>query len=497
MVQVKSTVAGESSVNVKLSNWQRMVKDPLPWFFVHVVLDADAQPLQAHLIHVGEEWMSRVLERLRVGSSNAMRPLHEQTLALTWTDEQLLQQPFHTSMRAAILKAVGEPADYCARKATRLRTLGYDSRGNGRATIYTSLQRTKQDYELAVDFALGLVDRLPIHAFTLEKDVRFDVPAETEEHANLESAYMQFSTVPSVGTTVLTFANRKDARSLALPCETYIPTILFPRLPKEHLRYHFACPIASVVVNAQTLKMQIKWKLPEGNEPFPLRELAMAGELVSMFAKAEVGNEVVVGFDKNGKKVELGYSDAPSDFSVAVTELAEAVDHARFLAKWFELPEEILVEADSLRGQMYGLAALRGVLDVKTESFEIGLACAAHEALDGKRIAVMLPTWAQIGDRMVAAAVAYGGPVSHVPGEEVFRIRNGRAHVLGHWVVPLDDWKTFGFTRKVRGLAEKLETTNEYERIIKPSEPTVDGLAAKDYSAASLPLNLSPLPGEP
>jgi hypothetical protein len=65
MVQVKTTAVGSEGEDVALSNWQRMVKDPLPWFFVCVALGTKGEPDGAYLVHVDKTWMERVLRRLR------------------------------------------------------------------------------------------------------------------------------------------------------------------------------------------------------------------------------------------------------------------------------------------------------------------------------------------------------------------------------------------------------------------------------------------------
>src|SRR5690242_9323941 len=62
-VQVKTTTAADASADIKLSNWERMAKERLPWFVLHIVLDdAHVEAREAYLVHIDEKQVSRALE---------------------------------------------------------------------------------------------------------------------------------------------------------------------------------------------------------------------------------------------------------------------------------------------------------------------------------------------------------------------------------------------------------------------------------------------------
>jgi hypothetical protein len=312
MVQVKTTLVGAKSEHVTLSNWQRMVKDPLPWFFARVVLNEEGEPENVYLVHVDENWMEQVLRRLRASSSEEKSKLNRQTLALTWTDAEAIPPPFARSLRERLQAAVSDPTAYVEQKARNFRDLGY-SRARYKIRLGTPLKRTPDDIALAVDFAIGLIPRLPISALTVS-DVRFGISHLLEDSPDLEGGSMEFTSVPSIGTTKLSFSNRKRTSSVMLECETYVPTLLFPKLPEQYFKARFVAPMVSIVTNPKASGMKIGWQLPEDEAPVLLSDLTTAGVLATLFAKATVGNPVTVAYEKSGKLTELAFCNSPPGF---------------------------------------------------------------------------------------------------------------------------------------------------------------------------------------
>ncbi len=159
MVQVKTVERLESSVPISLTNWQRMAKQPVPWF-VLVVEVIDLQPKRAFLVHVGEFWIRRVLERLtKMVGANEGR-LNKRKMPLKWRPEDELNPSTGPTFAAALRKNAGaEPAAYAAQKQHLVENVGYDGpryRGTMRFPF--------EGFDELAEFAVGLRKTLPITA---------------------------------------------------------------------------------------------------------------------------------------------------------------------------------------------------------------------------------------------------------------------------------------------------------------------------------------------
>ncbi len=405
-VQVKTTASGATREDVTLANWQRMVKDPYPWFFVRVSLDDAGEPDRVYLIHVGQQWIERVLKRLRELSDD--RPnLNEVTMALTWSDAESVAQPFGTNLRDAILGEVGTLSSYIAKKADVIQRAGF-SEFPFEAT-FTTPTRTTEDYERLVDFAIGLTGSLPISSFVV-KNTRFGIAQTVKEHSDVLGGTMSFGTdgPPSVATTQLIFTDRARATSLTHAFNTYIPTMMFGDLPPEHFKARFASSTISVVVKPAEVTMSLSWHFSQ-EHPVPLSELASAIELMSLCGNA--ANGIGISYDVGGKVIPLGHHSSALALSPDALRLVDVVRHATFLAKHLSLDMTIPVLPADLDDRRSRLALMRGMFDKSLGPIDISIVVENVDAsVAGKHTAIVLPMTTRLGDYVVLVLVAYLGP---------------------------------------------------------------------------------------
>ena len=60
LIQVKATDTSRGRVKkIKLSNWERLVKIPLPAFYVVLEYEGDNEVHNAYLVHVDDFWISK------------------------------------------------------------------------------------------------------------------------------------------------------------------------------------------------------------------------------------------------------------------------------------------------------------------------------------------------------------------------------------------------------------------------------------------------------
>lgn len=114
-VQVKSTTRAVSSWRVKLSNWERLAKDPRPVFFIVFKFTPGSLicPREAHLVHVGEDLLWRVLKELRSVGNDEVSTLKGRHMTFAWGEADRLAELTGSALRSAIARHVGDkPAIY-------------------------------------------------------------------------------------------------------------------------------------------------------------------------------------------------------------------------------------------------------------------------------------------------------------------------------------------------------------------------------------------------
>jgi len=184
---VKATGKRNDRIQVKLSNWDRLVKSPLPAFFLVLEFDGGLHPQRAYLVHVGEVWIRGVLKRERELGSGAAKQLHKKSLSLSYSDDSLLHALSGHTLWNAITRIVGVPARYHQNKARWVRTVGYEENPpqvQGKLTF--DLRPDQSPEESLVDFSLGIIPEA-IARDLMKVDMRFGIaapPVRFEEAGN-------------------------------------------------------------------------------------------------------------------------------------------------------------------------------------------------------------------------------------------------------------------------------------------------------------------------
>jgi len=81
-VQVKSTDDRCGRWSVKMDNWTRFIKSPIPAFFLVFEYDGKNLCQRAYLVHVDKIYIKKVLEKLRKISSKNKKLLHKKKITV-------------------------------------------------------------------------------------------------------------------------------------------------------------------------------------------------------------------------------------------------------------------------------------------------------------------------------------------------------------------------------------------------------------------------------
>ncbi len=139
-VQVKATDSTDGHIDVKLSNWVRMVESPDPAFFFVIELNGQDVPQRAWLYHVGSEDWHAVEKRKwanDVGNGKKKRrPLHKLTRRLHYATTPALPDLSGGALLDVLAGTVGASlSDYSSRKLAGVQAAGFEE-GNVRLTLH-------------------------------------------------------------------------------------------------------------------------------------------------------------------------------------------------------------------------------------------------------------------------------------------------------------------------------------------------------------------------
>ncbi len=456
MVQVKTTASGAAREKIKLDNWKRMVDSPLPWFVAAIQLDADSGAESVHLVHIDQNWVNRAMERLAKTPPEKASNLHEFVMYVTWSDEHRLSTPLHTSLRDKIREHVGSASEYALRKLDWQKSAGYDERPN-RIRFSLPKMQTHAARTLMSDFAIGLVDELPIAALRHE-EVRFGIPRLVRETEDSKGS-MQLPDIPSIGPSTITVSNAMRSESVTFQCsKTHLSSVVFPFLPKEYWKVRFIAPGMSFVLSPDNKKgiVTLTWRLTV-KDVSPLDDLARTARLIRIYDNSRSEGICIEYAIEKTHRESTQPKGGGERIDAEVVALARTFEDAALLASLYGIDPSTVVQPGRF-GQLGTsisllLAAFQGkFLDL------VETTVPTTNDLSGKKIAVLVCPFVVYGDRVLAAYVAIQGDSTWIPGTEgagTVRIENGKALILSRWNVRGEDVRKIITDEKLDELQKK------------------------------------------
>lgn len=186
--QVKAVRHATDRVALRLSSAERLAKDPKPSFIYVFAVNDDLSFRSAHILHLMDEPLGRILKRLREErASTDRKPVNQQ--AITFAIASMHELPLTgAALRAALTSLCSDMPGYIAEKRKQLDQIGF---GENRFEATTTLRVPSMDH--LVDGLLGLN---PIEVVQFKpSETRFGItlPMRDQEAA---SGTMRVSPVP-------------------------------------------------------------------------------------------------------------------------------------------------------------------------------------------------------------------------------------------------------------------------------------------------------------
>lgn len=430
-VQVKATDGKRGGCAVRLDNWQRHIQSPWPCFFVVLEYAGRVEPQRLYVIHVGEAWIARVLERLRVlqARGEAVGPRH--SLRLTWGPDEMVDDRSGAGILGAIQQAAGpDPVAYVIEKRRLLETVGYGS-DRYEGTITFSGSSDVDLYQLLADHAIGLTPLVEARSVTINER-RFGIALPTDLPGH--SLPMKISMNPAPDEVRVRFQNDNGSRVVQEVCRMYRSAASFPFLPPQYHKARIVSDIVTLIMGRGTRRRNLTVSLPRIDQDVPIGTAYRAAQLLRMVMEQPERGLRIDFLTPTGSITsdasEMGISD--SDASLAPR--LDAIENCWRVMQAHGLPDSELIQLRDVYEKAEPLAQMALCLDQpRGEANFWGTLDSRPEIAEGT-IAVVLAAGLALGRYKLAAILVVQGRAQIVgdPANKTgwrFEITNGDLEV--------------------------------------------------------------------
>lgn len=425
MVQVKAVQGGKTPIPITLENWQRMVKDSLPWF-VFVVELQGREVRAGYLVHVGERLIYAALKRLRRASGPRPK-LNKKTMSLPWDGGDRLEPLSGASLLALLKKASGrEPEAYALKKQHALKTVGYAG-VRGRA----HLEVEHVNLPALADFLVGVRDAVPLKSLRLE-DVRFGIPKDVMARGE---GVLRGPPAPSHAVSTVTLSDRDGGLLQALSFDTRHARTIMPGLPEKHDCLALSRPYLSLTIRPSESSLHFRIDVPDIARPQRFADFGQAAEFASHLVRSrEEGVKITLSVP-GGVPLELSAGDL-KEVDVVQRSFVKALADAWWLAQKIGLSPDTAVAPEAVAQRNIDLVVLREAHTLGRISWS-GTFVGDPEPLKGPCGAFDIKV-VEVADRIYAAALSLVGEVSIAKSDGVtsMSVKHARAVIEKEVVLP-------------------------------------------------------------
>jgi hypothetical protein len=409
-VQVKSSDNRSGKWQVKLDNWVRLIRNPLPTFFLVLEFDEQDSCQQAYLVHVDEHYIAAVLKRLRELPKSEADSLHKKSIQFTYGDEHRLKTLDGSGLIDAIKKNVRiNPEDYATKKAEINARLGYEE-GSTKFNFKFRLPAGVTDpQEYFVDFLLGLVPSLDVVRGEA-RDVRFGISYPSSMFPDISEGSIQVEPKPiSPGT--IRIKTSDHSRELQIAADVYAPPLDI--IDEKYLKVRFAVPFFNLFYwPNQAERSSFSYDFPDVQTTYRLSELSSFAELLLLFD--EVSSQEGLLFLElllTSKRLGSGQLAPKITMSDASRQVLNAIHHASMIAKYFDLPPQSEVRIIDLLRQTDPLTFMANVVRREKTWFRIVFWSSGKMPKDGKPYCIPITGSSRIGAHMLIVGATVNGTV--------------------------------------------------------------------------------------
>jgi len=351
-VQVKSTNGRPGSWAVKLDNWERLVKNLHPTFFLICEFDGAIRCQRAYLIHIGEDYIREVLKRLREISVTPDRELHKTTLSFTYTDEHLLPSLDGQGLLTALQRYTGQSLEeYSQWKQRLVETVGYEENSYTVRFRFPIPEENSDPNEYLVDFLLGGIPHLDVNSLEI-RDTRFGI--DVPELAQIfEQGRIEIESKP-IRQAHLVISSPINSNQLRIRLDVFVPQGLTDELREAYQKIRFTTDFIEITSLRQgnKRKANLRLHLQGIKDKHPLKCYQPLSDIVLRMQEAHQHNQNLtaeIWIDSSrlftGQLEPTQYQDFLQN---NILQFLSASIFASRVAKHFDIPLDTEVDPDEL-----------------------------------------------------------------------------------------------------------------------------------------------------
>lgn len=440
---------------IKLSNWKRMIHEPVPWFICVVLYTPANTPVRCAFVHVDEKWVTETAKRLwKHKASKSKKKLHELEMRVSWEQQQIIEAPNGAKLLQAIRRYVGKPEDYLRQKLKWLRDAGVKDGKKHQVQVSFAEPDQSLYYKNLAALAVGEIDEVNASR-VVSSEVRFNIPIQKD---NFEEVVIKLGKRPSSGKTLVRFTEMNPVRQeFEVAFDTYSASSIFPFLPKEYRRVKLVTPLLDLDIRANGPDaMTLEWSLSVGFEDeVKLEDLARATRALGSLLDSTAPPPAFKPPKGSPQSIPLQDGTSPgSAEELEALELVEVSKYAALLARAFDLSlERTIVRVSDLLVEASQLRSLASIFSGSTPDVSLRIEDASRK-LDGLTVGYATAPGVRVGGELLLLVLVVTGKAqwrSDLGGQAL--IENPKVRVVERIMCPFSDAKKKGFLKKRVGPA--------------------------------------------
>lgn len=349
LVQVKASDNPRGRCGVRLDTWIRLVRTPMPCFFLVLDYGGKGVPKHLYVVHVWEEWIGRALKRLRAEELRGTTSLRQMELVLRWGTAEEVAELSGAGLLSALQRAAGsDPYDYISNKRSLLGTVGYDAKHTSGTFCITGTTSADINRRLA-DHAIGITPFLEASSLTMNEE-RFGISVPQDFGPVRYPMKMQIR--PAAVEVSVRFQNGDASRVVHESAKLLAAVAAFPFLPPAYHKMRITAEFVTITLDPEIQKMQVEARLPDSTCKTTIGAAYRAATLLRMTIEQPKNHLCIEILTPVGPLVFGREKVTSASADPGAMPKIEAIEACSQLLKEYGLPETELVTV----GDIYDLA---------------------------------------------------------------------------------------------------------------------------------------------
>jgi|GEM_PF-2471620 hypothetical protein len=423
LVQVKTTENEKGNRNIKLSNLKKFVDAPIPAFYLLIQVNADGEPIKAHVFHVWKEIISKVQKKIRHLPKENWDQLNKYGLVLPWKIAEEVKKLHGSELKEIILKNLRETKkSYSEKKYSLREKVGYEKE-TGQIHFQSKLpDKYKDDIEaFMVDLYLGEVDKVEVYDWEVT-DKRFGDEIVIDKQ---EGGHFSLKNIEPEGPATIKFITEDHRSSVEFSTEYYIPRGI-GQLVKDESKWKilYKAQFIKFSIYPEGKKIEFLFETPDFSNEVKLSEVIDITNLMLFLGGLESNEKVNFEVKHDGKLFwggNLNFDQYKEGLSI---EYFQSIKSATKLLNHFNLKSDVIVKPTELKSQVGLLNFLYELLAPKPTFIRLEFS-AESDLLDYSSTIGLLQYTVVIGDYLLPFQLkAQGQPTisDRVEDDQIFYI---------------------------------------------------------------------------